>query len=85
MEILKFSTPTCVYCKVAHPSVVEFAKKQGATIKEVNADSEMNTSEEKELCEKYDIQGVPVVVVIEDGKEPDVRRGFPDIMQKVKG
>lgn len=82
MNILKFSTPTCVYCRVVEPSLIMYAKEQGATIQAVNAMEGIQSEEDRALCVKYDVMGVPVVVIQHDdpNTEDFVIHGFHDIM-----
>ena len=83
MHILKFSTPTCVYCRVASPSIAVYALEHGATVQGVDAFEDTQSTEDRALCEQYQITGVPVVVVQQEGQEDTVLRNYHDIMNFV--
>lgn len=84
VDMLSFTTKKCTYCRMAHPHVINYAMEHDFSHRVVNADSETNTEAEKELCEYYNIQSVPVVVLQHGTDEPVVLRGFGSIINKVK-
>lgn len=78
MKILKFSTPTCTYCKITSPQVNEYAEKHGFEVIEVDA------SEDTETAGKYEVMSVPVVVLIADTGDVTKLTGFGEIMSHIK-
>lgn len=83
MKILKFSTPSCTYCKVVSHLVDGYAKNKGYEVQEVNADSDTNDDKDKELTEAFEVMSVPVVVLgIEGDKIENATKltGLPEIM-----
>ena len=65
-----YSTPTCGYCKMAKEYFTE--NKVEFTEYDVAADEEKRN----EMVEKTGQMGVPVIVVSEEGSEPEVIIGF---------
>lgn len=81
MRLLKFSTPTCTWCKVVAPHVNAYAEEHGLEVIEVNAEAEEGI--DKELTSKHEVMGVPVVVL--EGDTTQKLTGFQEIMSFVKG
>ena len=65
-----YSTPTCGYCKMAKEYFTE--NKVEFVEYDVAADEEKRN----EMVEKTGQMGVPVIVVTEEGSEPEVTVGF---------
>ena len=63
-KILKFWRPGCVNCKVMEPTVTQLEEEYpGITFKSVN------TAQEQEAADKYNIQSLPTLVFLKDGEE----------------
>jgi thiol-disulfide isomerase/thioredoxin len=87
-RILKFSTPTCTYCKITSPQVNEYAEANGFEVLEINADSESNSNIHKQYTELYDVMSVPTIVITEELqpiKQATKLTGFGEIMSFIKG
>lgn len=60
--ILKFGAPWCGPCRQLGPILSEL-KNEGLNIIEINTD------EDPEIAEKYNIRSLPTLILIEDEKE----------------
>ena len=70
MTYLKFYSPTCQPCKV----VDLLFKSQGIKY------TDINVAEDQEMAVKYNVRGVPTVIIIDDdGKEIQRAVGLPQI------
>lgn len=75
-KLLKFSTPTCGYCKVISPDINKYAKAQGFEVEEVDASA--NTMKR----DQYDVLSVPTIVLIDElGNMLEKVTGAPQIME----
>jgi len=61
--VYAFKAFYCPFCWVAEPGIRKLEKSDLCTVKRVNANIE------RELAKEYEIEGVPTLVVVEDGKE----------------
>lgn len=77
MKILKFSQYNCAPCKAVNPVVAEFVTRHNAEYEEINCE------DEPEIAGKYNIMGVPVVIVIDNGTEKRYT-GERDILTNLK-
>lgn len=59
--IMVFSAPWCGTCRAIQRTMREFSEKHSANILYVNVD------QEKSFSEQYHIQGIPVILLLEDG------------------
>ena len=64
-----YTTPTCTYCRATK----EFFKKHNVEFREVDAAADRNAA--LMIVEKTNQMGVPVTIIIKDGKE-EVVLGF---------
>jgi len=62
-----FWAPWCGPCKMITPVLEEIAKKYPGRIKVVKINSDENPS----LSSRYNIQGIPTIILFLDGKEVD--------------
>ena len=62
-NVIVYSTPSCVYCKLAKA----YFKEKGVDFKEIDVAADQKKAEE--MIEKSGQMGVPVFVVSDDGKE----------------
>ena len=60
MKLMKFRTTTCVWCDRIAPDIEAYAKKNNLPVEEINVD------EDPEAGKKYQIMGVPTLVIAED-------------------
>ena len=70
--VVEFYTPSCVFCKKVEPmlaAVGEELKGRLATIK-------VDAAAQLELAAKYDVRGVPTLIVFKEGKVMDRKTGF---------
>ncbi len=80
-EVLKSKKPVLVYffapwcgpCKLAGPVIDELADEYKGKV----VIGKVNVDEEKELAQKYNVMGVPTVIMFKDGKEAERKVGFP--------
>ena len=61
MKLLKFSQPSCAPCQM----VSNYLKSKGVEYEEINVHDEKNA----ELANKFNIQSVPVLVLVDDNGE----------------
>ncbi len=71
--VVDFWAPWCGPCRVVEPVLNELAKRYAGKAKIVR----MNVDENRELSGKYDIQYIPTLIVIEQGKEVHRTVGAP--------
>lgn len=65
-----YSTPTCHYCQLAK----EFFKENNVEYTEYNVAED--TDKRKEMVDVTGQMGVPVIMVMEEGKDPETVIGF---------
>jgi thioredoxin 1 len=70
--LVDFFTPSCVLCKKIEPMLAAVSEKFGEHVAFVKVNAEKNL----EVASKYDVRGVPTVVLVQDGKIRDRRTGF---------
>lgn len=75
MRIVKFSTPSCSWCKVVAPHVEKYAQEHGMELIEVDAEAD------KATAERYGVMTAPVVVFEDGDKVMAKATGFPEIMK----
>ena len=64
MELLDFYADWCGPCQMMKPVVAEFEKSHPEIkVRAVNID------EEEELASKYEVSGIPCLVLLKDGEE----------------
>ena len=64
MELLDFYADLCGPCQMLKPVLENFEKAHPEVkIRKINID------DEEELAEKYEVSGIPCLVLIKDGKE----------------
>jgi thioredoxin 1 len=61
MKLLKFSQPSCAPCRM----VSDYLNRKGVEYEEINVLDEKNA----ELANKFKIQSVPVLVLVDDNGE----------------
>jgi thioredoxin-like negative regulator of GroEL len=70
-KIIKFSTPDCNFCKMVNNFLEDNADDIKVEIQEVNP------FDEPELAGQYEIQGIPVLILVdEEGKKIKKTKGF---------
>lgn len=75
MKILKFSTPSCTWCKIASPHVNTYAEEHKLGVEEV--DASVNTLKR----DQYEVMSVPTVVIVDDlGNSLQKLTGYHEIM-----
>ena len=61
--VYAFTAIYCPYCWAAMPGIKNLEKSETCVVERVNANTE------KELAQQYEIEAVPTLVVVENGKE----------------
>lgn len=62
-QIIKFYATWCGPCKMIKPVVDKLASETGIPLVEIDID------ENPEFADAYNVQGVPTLVLVEDGEE----------------
>jgi len=70
--IIDFWSPSCMPCKMLLPVVEELSSEYRGKLKFVK----INVQENVELANKYDIAGLPAIVLTKKGREIDRTTGF---------
>ena len=70
--IVDFYTPQCTLCKKLEPMLAVFGQECRDTIDVIKVDAAANLS----VAAKYNVQGVPTLLVLSDGKVLDRKSGF---------
>jgi thioredoxin 2 len=65
--LIDFWAPWCAPCRIVSPMVERLAGDMPGRIKVVK----VNTDESPALSQRFDIKGIPTLVVMRDGKETD--------------
>jgi thioredoxin 2 len=69
--LIDFWAPWCGPCRVVSPALERIARSQAGRLKVVK----VNTDEHPELARRYDARSIPLLVLMEDGREVDRRVG----------
>lgn len=79
--IVLFSRPTCGYCQIAEPILMNFAYKYKLDIYHVNTDnmSESDVNNLNSMGEKFQSFGTPFLVVVSNDKLVDSLEGLSDM------
>jgi thioredoxin-like negative regulator of GroEL len=72
MVIAKFQTSTCVICRRLEPGLKQMTDRLNETLRVIDVDLE----EIAELGERYDIRGVPTLILFSNGRELNRCNGF---------
>lgn len=70
--IIDFWASWCMPCKMLAPVFEELAESYGDRLKFVK----ISTEEQPELAQKFEIRGIPALVIMKDGKIVDKIVGF---------
>jgi thioredoxin-like negative regulator of GroEL len=70
--LLDVYTPSCVICRRMEPMVAAVAIGSGGAVRAYKLDAERHP----ELAARYDIRGVPSLLLFRDGRLIDRRSGF---------
>ena len=70
--IVDFYTPQCTLCRKLEPMLAVLGEELRDTINVVKVDAAANLS----VAAKYDVQGVPTLLLMENGKVLDRKSGF---------
>jgi len=71
--LVDFFAPWCGPCKMLAPALEGIAKNYAGRIKVVK----VNVDEATDLAAHYRIQGVPTLLIFQDGKPVDIMVGLP--------
>lgn len=72
MLIADIYTPSCVLCRKVEPMVAAAESSFAGRVGAVKIDAEANT----ELAEKYEVRGVPTLLMFKHGELTDRKTGF---------
>ena len=72
MVIAKFQTRTCVICRRLEPGLKQMTDRLNETLRVIDVDLE----EIAELGERYNIRGVPTLILFSNGRELTRCNGF---------
>lgn len=70
--IADFHTPQCMICKRMHPMLAAVSAGLGASVRAFSIDAEARP----DLARRYDIRGVPHLLLFNHGSLVDRRSGF---------
>jgi thioredoxin 1 len=70
--VVDFFTPSCVLCKKIEPMLAAAGEKLGEQVEVVKVDAEANL----EIAAKYDVRGVPTMLLIQQGEVRGRKTGF---------
>lgn len=70
--IVKFQSEACVICRKVEPMLAATAKRFDGLLSVVDADAEKNPA----LAARFNIRGLPTLILFKDGGEIDRRSGF---------
>ena len=65
--LVDFWAPWCGPCRMVSPVVEALAQELAGKLKAVK----LNTDEAQEIAARYAVQGIPLLVLVRDGKEID--------------
>ena len=69
--LVDFWAPWCGPCRVVSPALERLARARAGQLKVVK----VNTDSEPALAQRYQVQGIPLIVLMRDGAEIDRRVG----------
>jgi len=75
MMIAKFQTKTCAICRRLEPGLKQMTDRLNGTLRIMDVDLE----EIAELGERYEIRGVPTLILFKDGRELTRCSGFQSV------
>ncbi len=70
--IAKFQSEACVICRKVEPMLAAVEKRLDGQLTVIDVDAEKNP----ELAARYNIRGLPTLILFKDGGEIDRRAGF---------
>ena len=70
--IVKFQSEACVICRKVEPMLAATKKRFDGALSVVDADAEKNL----ELATRYNVRGLPTLILFKKGEEIDRRTGF---------
>jgi thioredoxin 2 len=71
--LVDFWAPWCGPCRMVSPVVEELGREHAGRLKVVK----LNVDEAPDIASRYGVQGIPLLVIVEDGKEIDRLVGAP--------
>ncbi|MCH6264797.1 thioredoxin family protein [Neobacillus citreus] len=84
ITLVEFGAKWCPPCRIQEPILEELSLEWGDNISIAKVD----TDKESDLAAKYEVQGIPTLVIFKDGKKVDSLRGLHYIEQiksKIEG
>jgi thioredoxin 2 len=65
--VIDFWAPWCGPCRIVTPALESLARTHAGRLKVVK----LNVDDEPEIAARYQVQGIPLLVLVRDGKELD--------------
>ena len=72
MVIAKFQTKACVICRRIEPGLKNLLERSAGSLRMVDVDAEENAA----LARRFDVRGVPTLILFKDGSELTRCNGF---------
>ena len=70
--VVDFFTPSCVICKKIEPMLAAVGEKLGDDVAIIKVNAEANL----EIASKYDVRGVPTILLVQNGEVRSRKTGF---------
>jgi thioredoxin 1 len=72
LVLIEFHADWCAACSLVTPALRQLQSEYLFTLARVDVDTDAGDS----IADRYDVSGLPTIVVVEDGEHVDMRRGI---------